>query len=164
MDPASPIADWPLLVPDDLRVVRTVDPWARVVHLAIVDARNDRDADASAKWEDLAAWHVAGFDPTVRDGDPETGTMPRDATGVDGVRTFHRELARLTEGTYRQQLVSIEGGRGPIVEAHLRTTARRGDRTLEIPTLVVFELPSLRIRRVTEFPGDLPAWDAFWAP
>jgi hypothetical protein len=160
---ACPIGDWPLVVPDELRDVRTVDPWARVVHTAIVDAVLDRAADAAAKWEDGATWHVAGFDPTAPGGDPESGTTPREGAGAEAVRTFHRELARLTDGSYRQELVAIEGGRGPIVEAHLRTTARRGDRTLEIPTLLVFELPSLRIRRVTEFPGDLPAWDAFWA-
>ena len=51
---------------------------------------------------------------------------------------------------------------GPIVEAHVRTTAMRGERALDIPTLLVFELSSLRIRRVTEIPGDLPTWDAFW--
>ncbi len=163
MDAASPIADWPLVVPRELHDVRTVDPWARVVHLAILDARRDRDADASAKWEDDAAWHIAGFDPTLAGADPETGTMPHDAVGAERVRAYHRELARLTDGTYAQQLISLEGGRGPLVEAHLRTTARRGDRVLEMPTLMVFELPSLRIRRVTEFPGDLPAWDAFWA-
>jgi ketosteroid isomerase-like protein len=161
---ASPIADWPLLLPQGLRDVRAIDPWARVVHLAILDALLGRDADASAKWEDAAAWHLAGFDPTVPGGRPEAGTMPRDAVGVEGVRGFHRELARLTDGTYRQELTSLESGRGPLVEAHLRTTARRGDRALDMPTLLVFELPSMRIRRVTEFPGDLPAWDAFWTP
>jgi len=163
MDLTSPIADWPLDVPDRLREVRTSDAWARVVHLTILDACCEAGLEAAAAWEDAAAWHVAGFDPTIGDLDPAAGTMPHDAVGADGIRNYHRELARLTDGTYRQELVAVESGRGPLVEAHLRTTARRGDRVLDIPTLLAFELPSLRIRRVTEIPGDLPAWDAFWA-
>jgi len=163
MDIASPIADWPLDVPEGLRHVRTADAWARVVHLTILDACCDAGVDAAAAWEEAAAWHVAGFDPTLGGGDAESPTIPHDAVGTEGIRTYHRELARLTDGTYRQELVAVESGRGPLVEAHVRTTARRGDRVLDIPTLLAFELPSLRIRRVTEIPGDLPAWDAFWA-
>lgn len=150
--PASPIAEWPLVVPDQLREVRTNDAWARVVHQAILDATCGSGADANAAWEDGAAWHIDGYDPTG----------PADAIGMEAVQAFHRELLGLTGGSYRQELVTLESGRGPLVEAHVRTTARRGDRTLDIPSLLVFELPSLRIRRVTEFPGDLRAWDAFW--
>ena len=58
--------------------------------------------------------------------------------------------------------MTIEASRGPIVEAHVRTTARRGNRELDMPTLLVFELSCLRILRVTEIPGDIPEWDAFW--
>jgi hypothetical protein len=61
-----------------------------------------------------------------------------------------------------QEIVSIEASGGPIVEAHVRTTAIRGARRLDIPTLLVFELGCLRIRRVTEIPGDLASWNAFW--
>jgi hypothetical protein len=150
--PETPIAHWPLLVPDDLREVRTGDAWARVVHQAILDACCGEGTDANAAWEDGAAWHLDGYDPTG----------PHDAVGARAVMDFHRQLARLTDGTYRQRLVSLESGRGPLVEAYLRTTARRGERELDIPTLLIFELPSLRIRRVTELPGDLRAWDAFW--
>lgn len=154
LDPASPIADWPLVVPDHLREVRTGDAWARVVHQAILDACCGAGTDADAAWEDGAAWHVHGYDPTG----------PDEPVGGAAVRTFHRELLGLTAGSYRQELVSLESGRGPLVEAHVRTTARRAGRVLDIPTLLVFELPSLRIRRVTEFPGDLRAWDGFWMP
>ena len=52
---------------------------------------------------------------------------------------------------------------GPIVEAHVRTTATRGDRNLDIPTLIVFELSAMRICQVTEIPGDVAAWEAFLA-
>jgi hypothetical protein len=152
--PASPIADWPLVVPDQLRDVRTGDAWARVVHQAILDACCGDGSDADAAWEDGAAWHLDGYDPTG----------PDEAVGTESIRAFHRDLQDLTDGTYRQELVSLESGRGPLVEAHLRTTARSGERELDIPSLLIFELPSLRIRRVTELPGDLRAWDAFWMP
>jgi hypothetical protein len=155
---SSPITDWPLVVPDLLREVKVSDPWARVVHLAIVDTLAGRHADASAAWEEDAAWLVAGVDPTTE------GTGQRPDAGIERgrIRSFHQGLNGLSGGTFRQELVSIEGGRGPLVEAHVRTTAERDDRRLDIPSLIVFELPALRIRRVTEFPGDLPAWDAFW--
>ena len=154
MDARSPIVDWPLVVPDELRDVRTGDAWARVVHQAILDACCGAGTDANAAWEDGAAWHIDGYDVTG----------PDDAVGAEAIRRFHRELSALTGGTYRQTLVSLEGGRGPLVEAHVRTSGRRGERELDIPSLLIFELPSLRIRRITEFPGDRRAWDAFWMP
>jgi ketosteroid isomerase-like protein len=182
--PVSPIADWPLVVPAHLRDVRSSDPWARVVHEAIVDTVGGRHVDAALAWEPSIEWRLAGLDPTAgvargghvaRPDHPPGPThvatagvnalaaaVGRPGVGPAAVRAYHRELVRLTGGTFRQELVSIESGRGPIVEAHVQTTAARPDRVLDIPTLVMFELRSLRIRLVTEFPGDVAAWEAFW--
>jgi hypothetical protein len=82
--------------------------------------------------------------------------------GPEEIFSYHSALERLSGGTFRQSLVSLEASGGPIVEAHVRTTATRPGRSLDIPTLLVFELAGGRLRRVTEIAGDLAAWDGFW--
>jgi hypothetical protein len=149
----DPIAAWPLDIPPPLREVRCLDPWCQVVHRSIVGEHEGDHDEAGRAWDDAVLWLVAGHDPSGRH---------EGARGARSVVDYHRTLLARTEASFRQELVSVEGGRGPIVEAHLRTMASRGDRTLDIPTLLVFELASLRIRRVTEIPGDVAAWDAFW--
>lgn len=149
----DPILAWNLEVPDSLKQVRCRDPWAQVVQQSLIDEHDGAHEDAGRAWDLRAIWELTGRDPT--------GLGP--AVGAEGIASFHRELGRRTDWTIGQEIATIEASRGPIVQAHVRTTARRGDRTLDMPTLLVFELSCLRIQRVTEIPGDLPDWDAFWA-
>ena len=151
-DRADPISAWNLTLPPELREVRCLDPWAQVVHRSILDEHEGSHDDAARAWDDAVIWQLNGHDPTGR----------HEARGAAEVLDLHRTLGRLTDWTFTQELISVEGSRGPIVEAHLRTTATREGRTLDIPTLVVFEMSCLRVRRVTEIPGDIASWDAFW--
>lgn len=148
----DPIAAWNLAVSPALLQVRCVDPWAQVIQRSIADEHEGNHDDAARAWDEAVVWQVTGDDPTGRG----------EARGVHGVLAWHRDLGRLTEWSYGQELVSLEGSRGPIVQAHVRTTASLDDRTLDIPTLIVFEMSCLRVRRVTEIPGDIAAWNEFW--
>jgi hypothetical protein len=148
----DPIVAWNLVVPEALKRIRCQDPWAQVVQQSLADEHDGAHEEAGRAWDERAVWQLTARDPTG------VGT----ASGAEAIASFHRELGRRTDWTMAQEIVSIEASRGPIVEAHVRTTARRGDRALDIPTLLVFELSCLRIRRVTEIPGDLATWDAFW--
>jgi hypothetical protein len=103
-------------------------------------------------WMDDIAWHVAG------DGPPSG-----DHRGAESIFAYHRRVARLTDGTFRQQLVAVEGSKGPIVTAYVRTRAQRGSRSLDIPSLISFECCRMHIQRVVELPGDQEAWNRFWA-
>lgn len=149
----DPIAAWPLVIPDHILGVRCPDPWSQVVHRSLLAEHDGEHEEAGRAWDERVVWQLSGPDPTAAE--------PAHA-GAAGIVAYHRELGRLTDYTFRQELSTIESGRGPIVEAHLRTTAQRNGRRLESPTLLIFELSSLRVRRVTEIPGDLVAWTAFW--
>jgi hypothetical protein len=149
----DPILAWNLDVPEALKRIRCQDPWAQVVQQSLVDEHDGAHEDAGRAWDPRAIWEVTGRDPT--------GLAP--ATGAEAIRSLHRELGRRTNWTIGQEIHTVEASRGPIVQAHARTTARRGDRILDIPTLLVFELSCLRIQRVTESPGDLRDWVAFWS-
>jgi hypothetical protein len=148
----DPIVAWNLVVPDGLKRIRCQDPWAQVVQQSLADEDDGAHEEAGRAWDERAVWQLTGRDPTG------LGT----AAGAEGIARYHRELGRRTDWTMTQEIVSIEASGGPIVEAHVRTTAIRGARRLDIPTLLVFELGCLRIRRVTEIPGDLASWNAFW--
>jgi ketosteroid isomerase-like protein len=146
------VARWPLEVERDFDSAWNGDASIAVVRRTLADYRSGRADQASRVWQDDIVWTVRGVPPAG-------GRW----TGAEGVFAYHRLLERLSGGTYRQHLLALEGSRGPIVNAYLRTTARRRDRQLSIPTLAVFELVGGRVSRVTELPGDLEAWQAFWA-
>lgn len=153
-DPDGPMphdARWPLDLDPGLRVSRR-DPFVDIVRETIACYADGLGYQASRHWHDEIAWRVPGAHPPSGE-----------HVGSEAVFSYHRELDRLTDGTFRQRLLSLEGSHGPIIEAYLRTTATRGDRRLDIPTLVVFELQFGHIKIVSELPGDQAAWDAFWA-
>jgi hypothetical protein len=129
---------------------RGTDPWAAIVREAL-DRRSAGNAGLSAAWSDDVVWRVDG-----------SGPVSGEHEGRAGIARYHTTLLDRSDGTFRQRLLALQGSSGPIVTAHLRTFARRGDRVLEMPSLLVFELARLRIRRVTELPGDQTAWDRFW--
>jgi ketosteroid isomerase-like protein len=144
---------WPLEASDGYPSPgRDIDPWARLVREAIELYRTGRADAARQMWTDDVAWRVLG------DG-PASGEY----RGSDAIFGYHRRLARLSDGTFRQQLIAMEGSGGPVVTAYVRTRAQRGTRSLEIPSLVVFEVFRMRIQRVAELPGDQEAWNRFWA-
>jgi hypothetical protein len=172
-DDHEPVAEqparWPLIVGPTFGTSRSRDPWVGVVQVSMADYRAGHLDEVRRSWDDRIVWQVAGSAPWIRPdlipgatGSSGSGPFPG-VHGPDGVFAYHRALEELTGGTFRQALVSLEGSGGPIVEAHVRTTASRGSRTLDVPTLLVFELGALRIRQVTEIPGDQAAWDRFWA-
>jgi hypothetical protein len=146
------IARWPLVVADRFEQTGRVDSWVAIVRESIADYRAGRADRASRHWDDEIAWRVAGRLPE-----------PGEWVGPEQVFDYHRLMEELTGGSFRQQLVSLEASGGPIVAAHLRTTASRAGRRLGIPSLAVFELSGCRIRAVTEIPGDREAWRSFWA-
>ena len=150
---ATPVvARGPLRVEGQPGLAWHADPAVAIVHHSLADYRLGHADRASRIWHDDIAWKVAGLPP-----------VGGEHVGAEEVFAYHRLLERLSRGTFRQDVVALEGSRGAIVNAYLRTTASRRGRRLEIPTLIVFELAGGRIRRVTELPGDRDAWERFWA-
>jgi len=149
---APTIARWPLDIDGDPEVGWSADAAVAIVRASLADYRSGLADQASRLWHDDIAWSVPGPPP-----------VGGEWTGPSGVFAYHALLERLSEGTFRQRLVALEGSRGASVVAYLRTTVSRRGRELDIPTLAAFELAAGRVRRVTELPGDRAAWDAFWA-
>lgn len=143
---------WPLELDERLATSSYADPAVAIVRHAMVA---DRGADAdrwASPWHEDVTWRVVG------------STAFSDTwAGRDGILDYRRLLGRLSDGTFRQRLIGLEGSGGATVAAYLRTTATRLDRRLDIPTLIDFELAEGRIRMVTELPGDRVAWDRFWS-
>jgi ketosteroid isomerase-like protein len=144
-------ARWPLSFEDGVDGPRPRDPWAALVLRSIRDYSLGRPDLAQSAWDDAITWRVEAEGPT-----------PADA-GAQAIHAYHRRLLAETDGSFSQLLRSLACSGGPIVEAHVRTTASRPGRTLDQPSLVVFELADMRIRAVTEIPGDRASWEAFWA-
>jgi hypothetical protein len=148
--PVATIARWPLDVEPGFERMAYRDPWVSLVRDSMVAYREGRTDVAEWGWTSGIVWRIKGngHDEELR--------------GADAIFAYHRRLARLTGDTFRQRVIALQAEQGPIVEAFLRSTGRRGQRELNIPTLVVFELSGGRIQTVTEMPGDPAAWHDFW--
>jgi ketosteroid isomerase-like protein len=149
---AAMIATWPLEVDNGFTSRLNRDPWVTIVRDSIDDYRSGRPDRARQRWHDDIRWRLQA-----------DGGLQGDWTGPEQIFNLHRLLRRETDNTFHQRLIALEGSRGPFVDAHLRTRARRAGRDLDIATLVVFELSNGRVRCVTELPGDRDAWREFWA-
>jgi hypothetical protein len=146
--PVATIARWPLDVDAGFERMPYRDPWVSLVRDSMVAYREGRSDVAEWGWAPGIVWRVDGTDDAL--------------SGPESIFGYHRRLARLSGDTFRQRVVALQAAQGPIVEAFLRSTGRRGHRELDIPTLVVFELSGSRIQAVTEMPGDPAAWREFW--
>ena len=140
----------PLQIDASPRARRSSDPWVAMVSASLVEYAAGRTDRAIASWDDGITWEVRAA---------RTSTA---AIGPRAVLDYHGDLLARTDGTFRQHLVSLEASGGPVVAAHVRTIASRGGRSLDMPSLLVFEVARGRIWRVTEIHGDPVAWHAFW--
>lgn len=144
------IARWPLDVDPGFERLPYRDPWVSLVRDSMVAYREGRTDVAEWGWTSGIVWRITG------NGGHE------EHAGASAIFDYHRRLASLSGNTFRQRVVALQAGQGPIVEAFLRSSGRRAHRELDIPTLVVFELSGSRIQAVTEMPGDPLAWHEFW--
>jgi hypothetical protein len=149
---AAMIATWPLEVDEEFEGRHSGDPWLAIVRESILDYRAGRADRARQRWHDDIRWRLSA-----------DGGLDGEWVGPEQVFNLHRLLRRETDNTFRQRLIALEGARGPFVDAHLRTTAERRGRSIDVSTLVVFEVSNGRISCVTELPGDREAWRTFWA-
>jgi uncharacterized protein len=127
------------------------DAFAQVVRESLDQYRLGRAAAARRFWADDIVWIVPG-----------EGPASGEHRGAEAIFDRHRLLDELSGGSFRQLLLALEGSNGPVVAAYMWTEAQRAERTLSIPSLIVFEVSGGRIVKVTELPGDQAAWDRFW--
>jgi hypothetical protein len=151
VDGRPTVARWPLDVEPDFSRTALRDPWASIVRDSMVAYREGRTDVAGWGWTPDIVWRI------------KTNGFAEELRGAEEIFGYHRRVELLTGHTFRQRVVALQGAQGPIVEAFLRSTGRRGSRELDIPTLVVFELSGSRIHAVTEMPGDPAAWRDFWS-
>lgn len=134
--------------PDLRRLHR--DPALPLVRAGLEAYWRGERAAAAARWDPEITWLVRGQAP-----------VSGEHAGAGEIFAYRARLGRLSGQTWVQRLIALDGG-GFLISAHVRTTAQRKGRFLDIPTLLLFELSMLGVRRVTELPGDQEAWDAFW--
>ena len=148
---AEPRLAAPFALSPELEHVRGRDPWVAIVARSIEEYAAGRLDELVRTWDESLIWRVVASWPS------------RDRAGAMEVFAWHRAAHEATGGTFRQDVLALDASGGPIVTAHVRTTATRGTRRLDTSSMLTFELVAMRIRRVTEIPGDPAEWDRFWA-
>lgn len=146
------LARWPLDVDDDFHRAMPSDPFVAIVRESIGSYRQGDCDIARRTWADDITW-------TIDADGPFGGRW----IGPDAIFDLHRGLEERSGGTFRQRLLGLVASGGPIVEAHVRTSASRDGARLDQPALLVFEVGAGRLRRVIEIPGDRAAWGGFWS-
>jgi ketosteroid isomerase-like protein len=92
---------------------------------------------------------------------PGTGPFAGTHKGVDAVLDYYRRLAELTEGTYRADLVEVQGdGSGHVIAIHQQSAVRNGVKHVSRGSLL-FTFIGDKVTDVQELGGDLPGFDAF---
>jgi ketosteroid isomerase-like protein len=113
-------------------------------------ARRDGRALAKALGPDTR-WVVAG-----------QGKLAGTYVGPDAIFDFWRRVAEESGGGLRLSLRDVLANDSRAV-ALVDVVGTRGEKTLEAPQLVVFELEQGRIREARFVYEDQAAYDAFWA-
>ncbi len=111
----------------------------------------DIDAIRAAIPED-AVWHFPG----------RTGKLAGRHAGRDAILTFLAQVAGLTGGTFRLDLIDVLASDANAV-ALFRGRAERDGRRLDNPTCLRLRIDSGRIVELWEFVWDLYDVDTFWA-
>jgi ketosteroid isomerase-like protein len=99
--------------------------------------------------------------PDVAEHVPGTSPLAGTYKGVDAVLDYYGRLAELTDGTYRADLVEVQGdGRGHVIAIHQQSAVRNGVKHVSRGSLL-FTFAGDKVRDVLELYGDLPGFDAF---
>ena len=93
---------------------------------------------------------------------PGNSLMAGDYHGRAAIFEFLRSTGRLTDGTYRADLLWVVGGE-QVVAALYRATGRREGRDLDIEQLLIFRYRDGVWAEVLAVPLDPAAFDAFWS-
>jgi len=99
-----------------------------------------------------AVWHFPG----------RMGKLAGDHRGRDAILLFLMNVAALTDGTFRLELIDVLANDRQAV-ALFRGYAERSGRTLDNPTCLRMRIDDGQIVEVWEFVWDLFDVDEFWA-
>ncbi len=90
------------------------------------------------------------------------GQIAGEHRGRDAIFSFLMTVGALTDHTFHLDLIDVVGAEHNVV-ALFRGSAQRGDKTLDNPTCLRFEMRDGRIREISEFVWDLYHVDDFWS-
>jgi ketosteroid isomerase-like protein len=133
-----------IAAPDDVRMMRVRQGYT---------AFNARDLDAL---RDL-------FSTDVTQHVPGSGPLAGTHKGVDAVLGYYGELAGMTDGTFRADLVDVHGdGHSHVLAVHQISATRNGVRRISQGS-ILFTFIGEKVTDLLELHGDLPGDDAFLA-
>ena len=91
----------------------------------------------------------------------ETGVLPGNYRGVNGILEYFGQLAHESQGSLRvePQAMAASGDRVFVLE---RVTGTRKGKTLNTTDVLVFKLNNGVVTEVTNFPSNHPADVQFW--
>jgi uncharacterized protein len=130
----------------------TADENAAILRRAY-EAFNSGDMDTlNEVFDESIVWHLPG-----------RSTMAKDYQGREATLAYFGQLAQVTGGTFRAELLSALPDDEDRVVGIQRSTADRDGKHLDVGNCIVFEFMDGRVVDGREHFHDLYAWDEFWA-
>lgn len=94
--------------------------------------------------------------------EPGHSSLGGDHTGAEGLRQLLEKFGRLSDGTFKLELVDVLASPSRAVALH-EMTATRGEGQLDMASAVEFEIHRGKITEVTVYHDDTYQFDEFWA-
>jgi hypothetical protein len=121
--------------------------------------RQGYDAFSSGDMDTLGKLMTPDVVHSVPGDNPTSG----EHKGQDEVFAMYGQLFELSNGTMQVELLEVTAkGDDKVVSKH-RSTAKRGDKSLDVEQTLEFTIVDGKITRLDEGSSDLAAEDAFWS-
>jgi ketosteroid isomerase-like protein len=108
-------------------------------------------ASALAIWSPAIRWYSVGNNP-----------LAGRRVGHDETVAYLAEMARLTRGTFRSEILEVRPLFGHTYVARFRNRAQVNEHVLDVESSLIIDGEGDRVSSVVEVHHDEAAWDAFW--
>jgi ketosteroid isomerase-like protein len=125
--------------------------FARRIQASMEDFATGDVSSTVALWHPQVRWYAVGHSPVA-------GKF----VGPQEALAYLDRLGRLTDGTFRTEIVEVRPMFGETYVARLRLRAAAGNTTLDCPGSLIIDVDGDRVVSIVEVHHDQAAWDAFW--
>jgi ketosteroid isomerase-like protein len=125
--------------------------FARRIRASMDDFAAGDMASTLALWHPKIRWYAVGHSP-----------LAGKFVGHDETLAYLASLRRLTDGTFRREIVEVRPMFGETYVARLTVQAEAGGRRLDTPSSLIMDVEDDHLTSIVELHHDEAAWDSFW--
>ena len=125
--------------------------FARRLRASMDDLAAGDPTSTLSIWSPLIRWYSVGSSP-----------IAGKKVGHDETIRYLADLDRLSDGTFRREILEVRPMFGQTYVARVRDRARAAGAALDVESSLIVDAEGSRVVSVVEAHRDDAAWDAFW--